>query len=207
MTRHEKSGLSPGRGRTSGIDPRQDPATDNPEPTHLENGTMVDSDEKRDLAGERPEPPPKKKKLVTPEMRAASRKNSYMSTGPKSTLGKSKASLNACSHLQTCTKFLFLPDESPEEFEAQVARYARQLGAKTEPEVDQIRVGVYNVWKMLRIEKAGVCAVRRTVHGIVDTFHDTKQSGVRKLSADLMAQPGNTVDGLMQSTAGCSYLI
>src|SRR5271155_4487159 len=99
----------------------------------------------------RPEPPPKRKKLVTAAMKAASRANAQKSTGPKPE-STARTRMNAAKHLQTCTHFLFLPHESVEAFEAQVALWVRRLGARTEPEIDQVRTAVYNELKASRAQ-------------------------------------------------------
>ena len=171
---------------------------------------MLCRDGKWIIEPERPERPLKpKRRLVTPAMQEASRANGRKSQGPKSLSpeDKERIALNATKHAQTSTKFIFLADESTEEFEAQVARWSQQLGAKSEPEIAQVRTAVYNEWKARRADEAEVSAVNRAQNDIVDGFYDTMECHVRQLAANLAAQPGDTVTGLRQSTGGCSYLI
>ena len=63
---------------------------------------------------------------------------------------------------------IFLEDESISDFDAEVALTARRLGAKTEPEIEQVRTAVYHQWKAKRIERAEVCSVNQAVNAIVD---------------------------------------
>jgi hypothetical protein len=96
--------------------------------------------------------PRRKKRRVTPAMKRANKRNAQASTGPKSALGKQTASLNGVTHGQTCTKLIFLPGESTEKFDADVAVWSRRLGARTEPEIAQVRAAVYSLLKAERAE-------------------------------------------------------
>ena len=154
------------------------------------------------------DPPPKKKKrLVTATMRAAAKRSSRMSTGPRTLGGKQRAALNAIKCAHTCNTMIFLEDESIADFEAEVALTARRLGAKTEPEIEQVRTAVYHQWQARRIERAEVCSVNQTINSIIDSFYDSIDAGVTTLTANLIAAPRDTVTGLMKSSAGCSYII
>jgi hypothetical protein len=169
---------------------------------------MILHDDKWVMVAENPEPaPPKKKRLVTEAMKAAARTNARLSTGPKSLEGKRRSALNGTKSAHTCNQLIFLEEESTEEFDVEVTLTARRLGARTEPEIEQVRMAVYQEWKARRIERAEVSAVNQTVNAIVDSFYEAMDSEVRTLSAALDQAPGESVAGLMQSSAGCSHLI
>ena len=55
---------------------------------------------------------------------AANSVNATRSTGPKSTAGKARAALNAVTHGSTSNTLIFLKDELPEEYYAEVNRWA-----------------------------------------------------------------------------------
>jgi hypothetical protein len=65
---------------------------------------------------------------------AANSVNAARSTGSTSTAGKARAALNAVSHGTTSNTIIFFKDELPNEFYAQVNRWAVQLGAVTDAE-------------------------------------------------------------------------
>ena len=72
-----------------------------------------------------------------------------------------KLRLNAVTHGQTCTKLVFLPGESTEKFDADVAVWSRQLGARTAPEIAQVKTAVYNLLKAERARQGrGLCGER-----------------------------------------------
>ena len=151
--------------------------------------------------------PQKKKRRVTPAMRSANKRNAQASTGPRSAQGLEKASLNATTHGATCTKLIFLPGESPDEFEAEVDVWARRLGARTEPERAQVETAVYCEWKARRAENASAYAVKKKIDGINDQFASEKARETWALIPELAAKPKETVQKLMESTFGCAWLI
>jgi hypothetical protein len=142
-------------------------------------------------------------------MRAANAANAQKSTGPKTVAGKQKSSMNAVTHAMTCDKLLFLPGESTEKFDAEVAQWVRDLGAKTAPEIAQVKTAVYCLWKAERADKADVCAVNGAVHKIEDAFDDAQAADAKALEVvpNLASQPKETVARLMSSRAGCAFLI
>ncbi len=151
--------------------------------------------------------PRRKKRRVTPAMKRANKSNAQASTGPKSAQGKQTASLNGVTHGQTCTKLIFLPGESTEKFDSDVAVWSRRLGARTEPEIAQVKTAVYSLLKAERADKAEVSAVNETIDNINDFFDVQKQEEVQKLILDLPAKPKETHARLMSSTAGIACLI
>ena len=151
--------------------------------------------------------PTKKKRRVTPAMRSANKRNAQASTGPRSTEGLQKASLNATTHGATCTKLIFLPGESIAEFEAEVDVWARRLGARTEPERRQVETAVYCEWKARRAENANAYAVQKKIDGINDQLENEKARETWALILELAAKPKETVQKLMESTSGCTWLI
>ena len=153
------------------------------------------------------EPRRRKKRFVTPAMKSANKRNSQLAAGKKSAAGRERSSMNATVHAMTCTKLVFLPGESPEQFEAEVMVWARRVGAKTEPEIAQVRTAVYCELKALRAENGNAHAVTREINRINDQFANEKAQETWALIPRLAARPKETFQSLMNSTYGCTWLI
>src|SRR3954454_8718126 len=94
------------------------------------------------------EPGPKRQ--LSPAQIAANRANAKLSTGPTSDRGKAVSRLNGVTHGMTCHLPVVLPGEDPEQFQGEVDRWARQLGAETEAERAQVVTAVSTRWRMRR---------------------------------------------------------
>jgi hypothetical protein len=69
------------------------------------------------------------KRAISEAWWAANSVNATRSTDPTSIAGKAGAALNAVTHGSTCHTLIFLKDERPEEYYAEVNRWAILLGA------------------------------------------------------------------------------
>jgi hypothetical protein len=123
----------------------------------------------------------------------------------------------------TCTTIMFLPDEDPEVFFAEVRRWARQLGAVTEPEMAQVERAVYNRWKQRRARNADAAAITRTVENhrkqyykgqherlleLVEQFPRDPRASVRELEGISLGAKWIllTIEGLFNSLKECGLL-
>src|SRR2546423_1847884 len=106
------------------------------------------------------ETPSKPRRQASPAQVAANRANSKLSTGPRSAEGKAVSRLNGVTHGMTCHLPVVLPGEDPEQFQSEVALWARQLGAATEAERAQVETAVSTRWRMRRARDAEAAAGR-----------------------------------------------
>src|SRR3954454_2934403 len=88
------------------------------------------------------ETPSKPRREPSPAQVAANRANAKLSTGPRSDQGKAVSRLNGVTPGMTCQLPVVLPGEYPEECRSEVARWAQQLDAETEPELAQVEAAV-----------------------------------------------------------------
>jgi hypothetical protein len=153
-------------------------------------------------------PPPKRRpRLVTDAMRAANRANSAHSTGPKSACGKAAVSVNAVKHGCSCKELIFLDDEDPAEFWADVERRVKQRGVTTDEERDLIVTIVYSRWTKRRAINAQATAINEARAQIRDRFADRSVKETRELIPKLATEPAVAVEELSNSTRGCEFLI
>src|SRR3954466_888822 len=151
------------------------------------------------------EPGPKRE--VSPARLAANRANAKLSTGPRSAQGKAVSRLNGVTHGMTCHLPVVLPGEDPEQFEGEVARWARQLAAGTEAERAQVEPAVSTRWRMRRARDAEATAVAQAIAGLEEGFDDRRAAEVRATIALLPQDPDGAVRRLRSSTAGCDWLL
>jgi hypothetical protein len=159
-----------------------------------------------------PEPPAEavprpKKRLITPEMRAASRANSQKSTGPKTAAGRAAVAVNAMRHGQTCKTLLFLDDEDPAQFWEEVDRWVRERGAKTSDEIALVETAVYSRWTRRRAQNAPVWATKQVIDDFSNDYNDRKIKEVTQSIKELATEPVISVSKLLNSTQGCAFLI
>src|SRR3954466_14229867 len=169
------------------------------------------------------EPGPKRE--VSPARLAANRANAKLSTGPRSAQGKAVSRLNGVTHGMTCHLPVVLPGEDPEEFQSEVDRWARQLGAATEAERAQVEAAVSPRWRMRRARDAEASAVAEAIAGLEEGFDDRRAAEVRATIPRLPQAPDGAArppggaragrpqapDGAVRhlggSTAGCDWLL
>jgi hypothetical protein len=151
--------------------------------------------------------PKKKRGQISAAKHAANIANSKCSTGPTTPAGKAASSVNAVTHGMTCKTQIFLPGESPAEYDSEVARWSRQLGAVTEPEVALMQTAVYCRYRQCRARNAQGAAGTRVIEKIGDTYHDRIADEIRALLPQFPIDPGRVVQALRQTSQGCSYLL
>jgi hypothetical protein len=134
--------------------------------------------------------------------------NGHKSRGAQSERAKAAVIANGVVHGQTCTNpNIFLPGENPEEFARDVARWAIILKAETEPEVAQVRLAVYQLWKIQRTENASGAAVAQKVDDIENNVDDENADQVGTLIPQLPTDPQRVVRALRKSVCGCTFLL
>src|SRR3954454_9631864 len=80
-----------------------------------------------------PEGDPRPKRPISPARLAANRRNSLLSTGPRTPAGRAASKLNSLTHC-LCAEETILPGEDGEELQRHRDTWACELGAETEPE-------------------------------------------------------------------------
>ena len=83
----------------------------------------------------------------------------------------------------------------------------RAAQAETEDERACIADAVYSRWVKRRVINAQVHAVTEAVDHIKNHFEEEKAAEVRELTPNLKEKPDLTVTQLMNSTAGCEFLL
>src|SRR3954454_19774007 len=153
------------------------------------------------------ETPSKPRREPSPAQVAANRANAKLSTGPRSDQGKAVSRLNGVTHGMTCKLPVVLPGEDPEEFQSEVALWARQLGAQTEAERAQVETAVSTRWRMRRARDAEASAVAEAIDGLEEGFDDRRAAEVRATIPSLPQDPDGAVRQLRNSTSGCDWLL
>jgi hypothetical protein len=154
-----------------------------------------------------PEDQAKTRRPISAAKHAANIANSKRSRGPTSITGKLVASANGVSHGMTCKTLIFLPGESRAEFDSEVARWARQRGAVTEPEIAVIETAVYCRYKQCRARNAQGAAGTRAINNVANEYHDRTAEEVRTLLPSLPTDPAGVVQLLRKTSQGCSHIL
>jgi hypothetical protein len=81
----------------------------------------------------------------------ASRINGAKSKGPKSAATREKSSKNSLRHGLTACNTVVLACESPEDFDAIVAKFNERLQPATSEEVDLVRTMIAAAWRIERL--------------------------------------------------------
>jgi hypothetical protein len=148
------------------------------------------------------------RRAVSEAKRLANIANAQASTGPRSERGRAAVAANGVVHGQTCNNAnILLSDENPDEYASEVARWAIVLKAETEPEVAQVGLAVYQLWKVRRTERASAAAVAQKVEDIENNVDDQTSDLVRTLIPQLPLDPARVVKELRKSVCGCTYLL
>jgi hypothetical protein len=94
---------------------------------------------------------------------AANWRNSQKSTGPRTSEGKTRVSLNATKHGMTAAS-LVLPGESAERLQARMADWKADLGPRSTVEDDLVERAVVASWPWDRCDRAIASKVSELVH-------------------------------------------
>ncbi len=160
---------------------------------------------------ERPPPrrPKKKrgKRRTTDAMRKANRINSSKSTGPKSDASKAAVATHAVKHGCCCKTLLFLDDEDPRLFWAEVDRRCIERGVATTDERTLVTAAVYAELTKVRSANALTASINEVRAQTRDAFSDGTVKHVRAWIPRLEKEADIAVEELRSSTSGCTYLL
>jgi hypothetical protein len=152
--------------------------------------------------------PARPKRPVSEAKRLANIANAAKAAAARSDAGKAAVARNAVTHGETCNNpTIFLPGENPEEYSQQVDRWSVALGAQTEPEVAQVGLAVYQLWKIRRTRTATAAAVTRKTEAIENDVDDQSADEVRDLIPQLPIDPSRVVRHLRKTVCGCTFLL
>ena len=100
--------------------------------------------------------------LSEEQRREVNKKNSQLSTGPRTAAGKAKSKLNGLKHgLRAAT--LVLPGEDPEALEHRFDAWTDELDPQTDLERYFVRTAVEASWRLDRVRRAEAAAGARRV--------------------------------------------
>jgi hypothetical protein len=150
---------------------------------------------------------PRSRRLTSEAKWAANSVNATRSTGPTSTAGKARAALNAVTHGSTCNTLIFLKDELPEEYYAEVNRWAKLLGASNEAQYAHAEIAVYNIWKMRRARNAGAVAINKVTDGLHQAYYQRHHARLLELIAMIPHSPRAAYRELRETTQGVRWIL
>jgi hypothetical protein len=143
---------------------------------------------------------PRPRRPTTEAKWAANSVNATRSTGPTSTTGKARAALNAVTHGSTCNTLVFLKDEIPEEYYAEVNRWAILLGASNEAQYAHAEIAVYNLWKMRRARNAAAVAINKVTDGLHLAYYQRQHARLLALIEMIAHSPRPAYRELRETT-------
>ncbi|MBV8608817.1 MAG: hypothetical protein JO034_15320, partial [Singulisphaera sp.] len=144
--------------------------------------------------------------LSEEQRREVNKKNSQLSTGPRTEAGKAKSKLNGLKHgLRAAT--LVLPGEDPEALQHRLDAWTDELDPQTDLERYFVRSAVEASWRLDRVRRAEAAAGARRVtaagaeadrQDALEVEHNLKYLGV---------WPEKNLRALRDSARGCSALL
>ncbi|MBV8266558.1 MAG: hypothetical protein JO252_09560, partial [Planctomycetaceae bacterium] len=144
--------------------------------------------------------------LSEEQRREVNKKNSQLSTGPRTEAGKAKSKLNGLKHgLRAAT--LVLPGEDPEALQHRLDAWTDELDPQTDLERYFVRSAVEASWRLDRVRRAETAAGARRVaaagaeadrQDALEVEHNLKYLGV---------WPEKNLRALRDSARGCSALL
>src|SRR3954454_12381775 len=149
---------------------------------------------------------PRTKRPVSAARLAANRRNSLLSTGPRTPAGKEVSRLNGLVHgLRAATEVL--PGEDADALEHRIDVWAVELGAATEPERCLVRNAVNASWRLDRGRAAETAALTRQIEQVSEQFDEAPAAEVERLIYRLDEDPVGVARALRQSSPGCLWLL
>src|SRR4051812_16375305 len=131
---------------------------------------------------------PPTKRPVSAARIAVNRRNSLLSTGPRTSAGKEVSRLNGLVHgLRAATEVL--PGEDADALEHRIDVWAVELGAATEPERCLVRNAVNASWRMDRGQAAETAALTRQIQRVSERFDEEPAAEVERLIYRLHRDP------------------
>ncbi|QDV33873.1 hypothetical protein [Tautonia plasticadhaerens] len=143
--------------------------------------------------------PPSEKQL------AANRRNALRSTGPRTAEGKLRSRRNGLAHGLAAQ--VVVPEEDRAAFDAQLARWDREMGPANVVERHLARRAAACSVKLERIERAREQTRREAALKALAGWEKRRQARARRKAQDLVKDPSNTVLDLEGTAFGCDWLI
>jgi hypothetical protein len=111
------------------------------------------------------------------------------------------------THGSTSNTIIFLKDEQPEEFYAQVNRWAIQLNAVTEAEYACVEMAVYNQWKLRRARNASAVAINKVTDGLHLAYDQRQHARLVELLEWIPKAPRTAFRELMEISQGVRWIV
>ncbi|QDV34807.1 hypothetical protein [Tautonia plasticadhaerens] len=145
--------------------------------------------------------------MTTPSEKqlAANRRNALRSTGPRTAEGKLRSRRNGLVHGLAAQ--VVVPEEDRAAFDAQLARWDREMGPANVVERHLARRAAANAVKLERIELAREQTRREAALKALAGWEKRRQARARRKAQDLARDPSNTVLDLEGTAFGCDWLI
>ncbi|QDV37724.1 hypothetical protein [Tautonia plasticadhaerens] len=136
---------------------------------------------------------------------AANRRNALRSTGPRTAEGKLRSRRNGLAHGLAAQ--VVVPEEDRAAFDAQMARWDREMGPANVVERHLARRAAACSVKLERIERARELTRREAALKALAGWEKRRQARARSKAQDLVKDPSNTVLDLEGTAFGCDWLI
>ncbi|QDV33566.1 hypothetical protein [Tautonia plasticadhaerens] len=145
--------------------------------------------------------------MTTPSQKQveANRRNAVRSTGPRTAEGKLRSRRNGLVHGLAAQ--VVVPEEDRAAFEAQLARWDREMGPANVVERHLARRAAACSVKLDRIERAREQTRREAALKALAGWEKRRQARARRKAQDLVKDPSNTVLDLEGTAFGCDWLI
>jgi hypothetical protein len=145
------------------------------------------------------------KKPVSEKQLIANRMNSKRSTGPRTALGKAKASMNNCRTGMRSSKDI-LPGEDPALYEERRRNAIRDLAPRNDTERTLVERHVRLEWRGQRGEAAEDARAAHRIHEIVEGADGRAAADAERLARELNESPEN-VRQLLSGPAGVRLML
>jgi hypothetical protein len=165
------------------------------------------SDSQETARANKADPRERPKRPISEAKWAANSVNASRSKGPTTTDSKARSALNAVTHGATSNTIIFLKDERPEEFYAQVNRWAIELNALTEAEYASVEMAVYNLWKLRRARNATAVAINEVTDGAELAYYQRQHARLLELFEMIPSEPRAAFREIGQMTQGVRWML
>jgi hypothetical protein len=150
---------------------------------------------------------PRPRRPISEAKWAANSVNATRSAGPTSIAGKARAALNAVTHGSTCNTLIFLKDELPEEYYAEVNRWGILLGSSNEAQYAHLEIAIYNLWKMRRARNAAAVAINKVTDGLHLAYYQRQHARLLALLEMIPHSPRPAYRELRETTQGVRWIL
>jgi hypothetical protein len=168
---------------------------------------VVYSDSQETPRADKADPRERPKRPLSEARWAANSVNASCSKGATTPAGKARSALNAVTHGATSNTIIFLKDERPEEFYAQVNRWAIELNAVTAAEYACVEMAVYNLWKLRRARNANAVAINEVTDGAELAYYQQQHARLHELFAMIPSDPRAAFREIGQMTQGVRWIL